>query len=274
MTPYPGFAGKHFSMPCRNIVPKSMQKPHPPLWVACSRRETIHLAARCGIGALTFAFVDPAEASKWVQEYYDILKTECVPIGHAINPNVAMVTGFSCNADQAEALRRGEEGFRFFGYALGHHYIFGDHKPGISDIWSKFKATAAPDGARPPACIGTPDYIRKHLETFKGAGVDQVIFIQQSGKNQHEHICESLELFARDVMADIQGDEAERERRKMEELAPYLEAAMKRKQPMAPLTEESTPIVQAWGRRIAIEPEKLQKNMDAILRRATGIADR
>ncbi len=30
--------------PPRNVVPKPLQKPHPPLWVACSRRETIHLA--------------------------------------------------------------------------------------------------------------------------------------------------------------------------------------------------------------------------------------
>ena len=59
MDPYPGFEGEFFSMPARNVVPKPVQKPHPPLWVACSNRETIKLAARLGIGALTFAFVDP-----------------------------------------------------------------------------------------------------------------------------------------------------------------------------------------------------------------------
>ena len=42
------------------------QKPHPPVWVACSRRETIHLAAQQGIGALAFAFVDPEEARHWI----------------------------------------------------------------------------------------------------------------------------------------------------------------------------------------------------------------
>ena len=48
MDPYPGFEGKYFSMPCRNVIPKPVQKPHPPLWVACSNRETIHLAAPVG----------------------------------------------------------------------------------------------------------------------------------------------------------------------------------------------------------------------------------
>ena len=63
MDPYPGYEGEYFSMPCRNLVPKPVQKPHPPLWLACSNRETIHLAAQLGVGALTFAFVDPAEAA-------------------------------------------------------------------------------------------------------------------------------------------------------------------------------------------------------------------
>jgi alkanesulfonate monooxygenase SsuD/methylene tetrahydromethanopterin reductase-like flavin-dependent oxidoreductase (luciferase family) len=272
MTPYPGFQGEHFSMPCRNVVPKPVQKPHPPLWVACSRRETIHLAARCGIGALTFAFVDPEEASKWVGEYYEILKTECVPIGRAINPNVAMIAGFSVHPDAAEAEARGLDGFKFFAFGLGHHYVFGEHKPGHSDIWAQFEKHKHEQKTR-PACIGTPDHVRNHLRTFAEAGVDQVIFIQQGGKNRHEHICESLELFARDVMPEFRERENEREQRKLDELGPHLEAAMARKQWMKPLTPEETPGVLAWGRRIAEEPEALRKNMETILRQATGAAE-
>lgn len=60
-------------MPPRNVIPKPLQKPHPPLWVACSRRETIHLAARSGIGALSFSFAEPEEAARWVAEYYDLI---------------------------------------------------------------------------------------------------------------------------------------------------------------------------------------------------------
>src|SRR5262249_32902181 len=45
LSPYPGFKGAYFEMPCRNLVPKPVQKPHPPLWVACSKRESIHKAA-------------------------------------------------------------------------------------------------------------------------------------------------------------------------------------------------------------------------------------
>src|SRR5207248_3386734 len=88
----------------RNVVPKPRQKPHPPLWVACSRRETIHLAAQKAIGALAFAFVDPEEAKYWVDDYYTTLAKEGVPLGDAVNANVACVTTFMCHPDEDEAL--------------------------------------------------------------------------------------------------------------------------------------------------------------------------
>jgi alkanesulfonate monooxygenase SsuD/methylene tetrahydromethanopterin reductase-like flavin-dependent oxidoreductase (luciferase family) len=121
MDPYPGYQGRFFSMPHRNIVPKPLQRPHPPLWVACSNRDTIKLAARLGMGALTFAFVDPAEARFWVDEYYETFRRECTPIGRAVNPKIAMVTGFMCHEDPDTAVARGLEGFKFFGYALAHY---------------------------------------------------------------------------------------------------------------------------------------------------------
>jgi alkanesulfonate monooxygenase SsuD/methylene tetrahydromethanopterin reductase-like flavin-dependent oxidoreductase (luciferase family) len=266
MDPYPGFEGRYFRMPCRNVVPKPVQKPHPPLWVACSNRETIHLAARLGIGALTFAFVDVAEARKWVGEYYDILKRECVPIGHAVNANIAMVTGFSCHRDEAEARRRGEDGFRFFGYGLGHHYIFGVHKPGRTNVWERFEqARAALPAAGAHRGIGTPEQLRQHLRGFQDAGVDQVIFIQQGGRNRHEHICESLSLFAQEVLPEFRAEAEAREARKHEELAPFVEAALARKPWPRPLADEEIPEIHALGRQIVqqLPPDRAEETFQS-----------
>ena len=263
MDPYPGYEGEAFSMPCRNVIPKPLQKPHPPLWVACSNRETIHMAARLGIGALTFAFVDPDEAKRWVGEYYEILENECTPIGHTVNANIAMVTGFSCHEDEDEARRRGEDGFRFFGYGLGHHYIFGAHKPGRTDIWANFERDRASlpkaDQARG---IGTPDQLRAHIRGFEEAGVDQVIFIQQGGRNRHEHICESLELFAEKVMPEFREREAERQAAKQAKLAPAIERAMARKQWMPALADDEIPEMLALGRQIAETAKKAGEEED------------
>ena len=112
MNPYPGFQGKYFSMPHRNVVPKPLQKPHPSIWAACSNRDSMNLAAHLGMGALTFAFVSPEEAKFWIEEYYETFKRKCTPIGQSVNPNVAMLTGFMCHEDNETAIRRGHRRVR------------------------------------------------------------------------------------------------------------------------------------------------------------------
>ena len=99
--------------------------------------------------------------------------------------------------------------------------------------------------------IGTPDQLREHLRGFEEAGVDQVIFIQQGGRNRHEHICESLELFAEEVMPEFREREAGRKEEKSARLAPAIERALARKQWMAPLTDEEIPELLALGRQVA-----------------------
>ena len=256
LTPYPGFEGEGFSMPCRNVLPKPLQRPHPPIWMACTNRDTIKVAARNGVGALAFSFLDPEEARNWSKIYYDIIRSdECVPLGHAVNPNLAMVSAFSMHEDRGEAIRRGQDNFEFFRYAQ-QKLVAEDFVPGYSDMWNEFKekrgdtsdrliqaalARAEFDGAG----IGTPADMERHLRDFQEAGVDQVIFMQQAGRNTHSNICESLELFARAVMPKFQAEAPEREARKAEALRPHLEAAVARKRFMPPIAREDVPVVPA-----------------------------
>jgi alkanesulfonate monooxygenase SsuD/methylene tetrahydromethanopterin reductase-like flavin-dependent oxidoreductase (luciferase family) len=255
LEPYPGFEGKYFSMPCRNVLPKPFQKPHPPMWMACTNRDTIRVAASNGVGALAFSFLDPEEAHKWAEIYYGIIKSEeCVPIGHAVNANIAMVSSFSLHHDRAEAIRRGHEGFEFFGYAL-NALVAHDTVPGRTNLWGEYiekrggrtaeMMEAARNGGANSSGIGTPDDMRRHLRGMQEAGVDQVIFLQQAGRNEHRYICESLELFAREVMPGFKSEVAAREARKQRELAPFITAALARKKWMKPLADEEVPVVKA-----------------------------
>jgi alkanesulfonate monooxygenase SsuD/methylene tetrahydromethanopterin reductase-like flavin-dependent oxidoreductase (luciferase family) len=262
MTPYPGYEGRAFSMPCRNVVPKPVQKPHPPMWMACTNRDTIKVAASIGVGALAFSFVNPEEARAWADIYYGIIKSDqCVPIGHAVNANIAMVSNFSVHHDRAEAIRRGQEGFEFFSYAV-NALVAHDVLPGRSSLFEDFqKSRARQDdeiiaavqaAGRNANGIGTPDDIREHIEAFEASGVDQVIFLQQAGRNKHAHICESLDLFAKEVMPAFKARVAAREAKKAAELAPWLEAAMARKRWMPALKDEEIPVVKASVQRAQI----------------------
>jgi alkanesulfonate monooxygenase SsuD/methylene tetrahydromethanopterin reductase-like flavin-dependent oxidoreductase (luciferase family) len=246
--PFRGHAGQHFQMPVRNVVPKPLQKPHPPVWVACSRRETIHLAARLGVGALSFTFMSPDEARQWVTDYYTTLEAESQPIAAAVNPNLAIVTGFMCDRDAARARSAAEDGLRFFAYALGHYYLFGRHEPARTNIWNNYRANPLSlpilDGAT--SCVGTPDQVRNSLRAFEDAGLDQVVLVSQAGNNRHEDICASLELLAREVLPEFKERDGAHAKAKAERMAPIVERAMKRK-PAPTLPDGEPAAIQAGG---------------------------
>jgi alkanesulfonate monooxygenase SsuD/methylene tetrahydromethanopterin reductase-like flavin-dependent oxidoreductase (luciferase family)/putative sterol carrier protein len=252
--PFAGVEGKHVNIPPRNVVPKAKQKPHPPLWVACSRRDTILLAARKGLGALSFSFVEPEAAKEWVDEYYALIASdECVPAGFAVNPNFAVVLPMMLHEDEEEAIARGIDGAHFFGYSLAHYYVFGEHRPGATNIWDEFEANrdqrgfarsiVTPDDAplgvkllqqglgSLRGAVGTPDQVAELCERYEAAGVDQVIFVLQAGKNRHEHICESIELFGERVLPRFAPDAETREEEKRARLAAACAAALARREP-------------------------------------------
>jgi len=259
MEPYPGYEGKSFSMPARNVLPKPLQKPHPPMWMACTNRDTIKVAASLGLGALAFSFLDPEEAKHWAEIYYGIIKSEqCVPLGHRVNANIAMVSAFSIHPDRREAIRRGQEGFEFFGYAI-NALVAQDVRPGRSQLFSDFQKKRASgnielgrDLNSAPG-IGTPQELAQHIRNFEDVGIDQVIFLQQAGNNKNADICASLELFARDVLPEFAAKRELRDARKEKELSPYIEAALKRRKGMKPLEDHEIPVVEASVKKAQIK---------------------
>ncbi len=298
--PFTGVDGTFVKMPPRNVVPKPIQKPHPPLWVACSRRDTILMAAEKGMGALTFAFIDPEEAAKWVADYEQTLIESCVPVGYSINPQVACVTPMMLHHDENEAIARGAEGANFFGYSLGHYYVFGSHRPGNTDVWSEYEQRRGQHGYDPAAvrkateketlgatvaagdttglrgCTGTPAQAREFLRRYEEAGVDQVIFVLQAGKTQHEHIMESIEIFGKEVLPEfVERDNGSHER-KLQRLKPHLDAAMNRKAALMTANNigdyEITALPKQWAD--AMQDEAITSQLEQFADdRATGRRD-
>jgi hypothetical protein len=71
--------------------------------------------------------------------------------------------------------------------------------------------------------------VREYLRRYEEAGIDQVILVSQAGKTRHEHICESLELFGREVLPEFLERDERAQREKARRLAPVVEQVMARK---------------------------------------------
>jgi len=204
--------GKYFNMPLRQVVPKPLQKPHPPLWVACSQLETLAKCGEWGMGALGFQFVSADAAHAWVHAYYNaFVKRQKKLADYVSNPNLALVSFFMCAPTDEEARARAD-GDTFFQFALRFYAAApGRRRPpaGTVNMWDEYQKwkQANPDAhqaALRGGLIGSPETIRRKLRRFQSSNIDQVVLLNQAGRNTHEHICESLELFAREVMPEFQ----------------------------------------------------------------------
>ncbi|MFN0146865.1 MAG: LLM class flavin-dependent oxidoreductase [Dehalococcoidia bacterium] len=220
--------GEYFDFPLRNVLPKPYQKPHPPLWVACSQLETIEMAGRRGIGALGFQFVNSEAARAWVNAYYNnFTKHQEKLAAYEANPNIAVVSGFMCAPTDEEAIRRAE-GWTFFQFSLQFYNSHGPVAPGTVNIWDEYQAwRETPKGQealrKGGGLIGSPATLIERLRRFEESNVDQVILLNQAGNNTHEDICESLELFAREVMPQFHAREPEHQAWKRAVLAGELQ---------------------------------------------------
>ena len=260
------FHGQYYDFPARNVIPKPFQKPHPPLWVACSNIRTIAEAGRWGMGALGFSFVSPDAARAWVHRYYNTLLHHPQPLtDYAANPNIAIVNGFMCAETDEEALAKAS-GWTFFIFALSYYGRKGVDAPGAGNLWREYqewRQTEKAQQALRNGLIGSPETIRKRLRLFQDAHVDQVILLNQAGKTTHEDICASLELFTREVMPEFHARQPEHEAWKQDVLAGRIALEELDTEPYDLYAHQNEDIVR-------LTPEQLKQRMAAKERVVAG----
>ena len=82
------------------------------------------------------------------------------------------------------------------------------------NFWERYqewKKTPAGQKRSGSELIGSPETIAERLRELEKAHVDQVILLNQAGKNSHEDICTSLKLFSEKVMPQFQVGHREQE---------------------------------------------------------------
>ena len=207
------YHGEYYDVPMRNVIPKPVQRPHPPLWVACTQMKTIRDAGAWGMGALGFQFASAEQAETWVGAYYNEFLHRARPLtSYERNPNIAVASYFMCAPTDDLALER-NEGASFFQFCLKNYYSK-TFEPGQRSLWERYLEWRTTDEGRLASdysrgLIGSPDTVRRRLRAYERSDIDMVILLVQTGRVRHEDVCESLELFARNVMPEFHEREAQ-----------------------------------------------------------------
>lgn len=128
------YKGNSFSVPPREILPRVVTKPHPPLWVACGNPATFDKAGRLGLGVLCFTIGAPSELKKLIDVYKEAVSKCTDPVGDFVNDNVMCVTHLTCLEDRDEALELNTRiGMRYY-QSLCYRWLDSFPKPeGVPD---------------------------------------------------------------------------------------------------------------------------------------------
>ena len=208
---YPGYEGKHFKMPARNVLPKPLTKPHPPMWVAAGSPPTFEKAARMGLGVLCFTTASLESLKPLIETYKkNIEKAE--PVGDYVNNNIMVTTNMLCLDDgqRVRDIMATMQGS--YHTSLLFKYLDTFPRPAGIPVWPDLIPEATPKQidamiASKTSCIGTPDEVEEATQKYVDAGVDQLVFGMLSSTMSREVAVEAIETFGKHVLPKFDTDE-------------------------------------------------------------------
>jgi alkanesulfonate monooxygenase SsuD/methylene tetrahydromethanopterin reductase-like flavin-dependent oxidoreductase (luciferase family) len=204
------FEGRFFSMPTRNVLPKPWIKPHPPMWVAAGNPGTFEKAARMGLGVLCFTRGSPRDLAPLV-EIYKTAIADADPVGEYVNDNVAVVSQFLCLEDREQArdwmVRAGSN----YHSSLLYRYLDTFPRPPGVPEWPAVLPPATRDVVderieQDASVVGNPEDCLAALREFEAIGCDQVLMGPSSTTWPHDLCVESVELFGKQVIPELDRD--------------------------------------------------------------------
>jgi alkanesulfonate monooxygenase SsuD/methylene tetrahydromethanopterin reductase-like flavin-dependent oxidoreductase (luciferase family) len=212
------FAGKHWSMPRRRVLPKPIQAPHPPVFGATGSDSGHQLMGELGIGLCSFSVGVPPEDVKRRIDIYRKAVAACTrPLGAAINDQTAAFTMVNCAPTRAESYEISRDNFVWYTKRsaelitsvaawleemqreLGTYQYLGDVqklvKQGMHDLvnFDYLKDCNA-------VIVGDPDEVIERCRAYEAAGVDLLLCLMNPYAVPHEKVMQSIELMGKYVI--------------------------------------------------------------------------
>lgn len=217
----------------RRLLPRPLQFPHPPLYLACSRQQTVELAAEYGVGALVMGFGGVEEIRKFRKVYDEAIAARGTEklVTKAVNDHLAALCPTIVLDDGQRAQEIGVRAQRFFAQAIGHYYMGRPRpdesvdpvtrqlgRPGVDQDQAQAMDRARGDQvaflnqAGIPAdpttlgvfntehAYGTPEQAIRYVEQLQDAGADEVICLIQMGTVPLDVCMETIRMWGEHVI--------------------------------------------------------------------------
>jgi alkanesulfonate monooxygenase SsuD/methylene tetrahydromethanopterin reductase-like flavin-dependent oxidoreductase (luciferase family) len=212
------------------ILPRPVQDPHPPLYMACTKRDTVRLAAELGVGALVLGFAGANEIRE-LREIYDQAIEERTGerfVSDHPNDHFSALCPAIVLDDREEAYRIGARGQRFFAEAIMHWNLHtAPPDPGSDDentealiakaregIVAKMSEMNIPLNANSSSTFniehayGNAEDAIRYVEELEKAGADEIMCMIQMGTIPQSAMLETIRQFGEHVIPHFRAKEA------------------------------------------------------------------
>jgi alkanesulfonate monooxygenase SsuD/methylene tetrahydromethanopterin reductase-like flavin-dependent oxidoreductase (luciferase family) len=216
--------GTYYQIPPREVLPKPVQKPHPPLWSACSSDETARLTGHWGFGALFGSEGGPKRVAHLMHLYHQALGGVS-PATLMVNRRAALMTAGYCHEDPKMIAQRGTELVSWYleqqrerARLVWRDFDPADVPPDYQGYYERDQRLASgPHPGEPTPqevveqgtsfCVGTPEQCIRFIETYEALGIEEVFPLCAIGPARHEEVLQTLRLFGQYVIPHFRAKE-------------------------------------------------------------------
>jgi alkanesulfonate monooxygenase SsuD/methylene tetrahydromethanopterin reductase-like flavin-dependent oxidoreductase (luciferase family) len=202
------FEGKYFRVPPTAVVPKPLQKPHPPLRIAANSPETAMFAGEQGFPVFVASPINPFPK---LPEHIDLYRSAFRSAGHfGKGEDVAILFPAYVADSEAQVRQEVEASFMHYFRTVSHQARLGERDQSASYAylrevrkrmdaitWDQVDATMSLYGP-PETCI------RKITEAYERCHMDQIIcWFNPGGRVPHHQVLTSMRRFAEEVIPAV-----------------------------------------------------------------------
>ncbi len=202
------FDGRFWSFPEVDVVPKPMQRPHPPLWTAAVTPDTFTRAADQGLGVLA----GPFKPLFMVAEDHDRFAERCRELGRdPRHLGFGMTLGVVVHENHKHARQIAERNIRWFYEQLlrltgpvlergGESYRY--YREELATLRALTGGTPSLDALDAAGMViaGSPEYAIERLQKLANTGLDHVLCAIAAGGVPHADVIRTVELMGEQVI--------------------------------------------------------------------------
>jgi alkanesulfonate monooxygenase SsuD/methylene tetrahydromethanopterin reductase-like flavin-dependent oxidoreductase (luciferase family) len=207
------FVGEYYKVPPRTLIPKPVQKPHPPLLVAATSPGSHAIAAEKGIGVVSFANFSGFDLLVRNLRSYDETWEATMHALPTYRRKAALMSGMICAETPEQARREFEPLVEYVRLAVDAY----DRLSTTSADYSYMKEIKEHvDEKRADVdyminesasfIVGDPDACVRQVRVFEELGVEELWLRIDS--QPHEQLMRSIELFGKYVIPHFKNPEA------------------------------------------------------------------